>query len=147
MCAAGRDFLLRSVFNEADPVTVLPSSDAAVMRSAYHSARPLLLHVTAGTWRPSADRLRERQHTQCQAVRQCGSEAVSELASNHDPRLFNHGLAGSTDSTKEWIAETMAGVPGQLLEEPFRDFEYNRNHVLTSHGARTMCGPSAIRAH
>jgi len=33
---------------------------------------------------------------------------------------------------------TMAGVPGQLLEEPFRDFEYNRNHVLRSHGTRSL---------
>ena len=33
----------------------------------------------------------------------------------------------------------MRGVPGQLLEEPFRDFEYNRNHVLQSHGNRTLC--------
>ena len=35
-------------------------------------------------------------------------------------------------------------MPGQLLEEPFRDFEYNRNHVLTSHGTRTLCAPSAL---
>ena len=36
----------------------------------------------------------------------------------------------------------MEGLPGQLLEEPFRDFEYNRNHVLQSHGNRTLCAPS-----
>ena len=36
-----------------------------------------------------------------------------------------------------WARAAMEGVPGQLLQEPFRDFEYNRNHAFRAHGKTT----------
>ena len=60
-----------------------------------------------------------------------------QVPSNASTALKPHSAAGSTDETMDWVEEAMRGVPGQLLEEPFQDFEYNRNHVLTSHGNAT----------
>lgn len=38
-----------------------------------------------------------------------------------------------------WIGAVMAGVPGQLLQAPFRDFAHSRNHALRAHGNATGC--------
>lgn len=37
---------------------------------------------------------------------------------------------GSTDFTQTMIKEFMKDIQGELHEEPFRNFEYNRNHAL-----------------
>jgi glycosyltransferase involved in cell wall biosynthesis len=39
---------------------------------------------------------------------------------------------GSADGTQKIVADWLAreGVPGQVIEEPWRDFAYNRSHVL-----------------
>lgn len=37
---------------------------------------------------------------------------------------------GSTDGTQESVREIMNGVPGQLIERPWRDFSTNRNEAL-----------------
>jgi glycosyltransferase involved in cell wall biosynthesis len=37
---------------------------------------------------------------------------------------------GSSDNTKEIIRETMKGIPGELYERPWHNFEFNRNEAL-----------------
>src|SRR5271157_3544084 len=37
---------------------------------------------------------------------------------------------GSTDSTKEVIAECLKGIPGELYERPWVDFAANRNEAM-----------------
>ncbi len=37
---------------------------------------------------------------------------------------------GSTDGTQEMVRELLAGVPGFLLERPWRDFGHNRTEAL-----------------
>lgn len=37
---------------------------------------------------------------------------------------------GSTDGTQEIIKKYMKDIPGELHEEPWQNFEYNRNHAL-----------------
>lgn len=37
---------------------------------------------------------------------------------------------GSTDRTKELIRNSLKGIPGELHDRPWRDFEYNRNEAL-----------------
>jgi glycosyl transferase family 2 len=37
---------------------------------------------------------------------------------------------GSTDDTRERIASTLAGVPGELYERPWKNFGHNRNEAL-----------------
>jgi hypothetical protein len=37
---------------------------------------------------------------------------------------------GSTDGTQEIIRQTLAGVPGELHERPWKDFAHNRNEAL-----------------
>jgi len=39
---------------------------------------------------------------------------------------------GSTDGTQQMIKDFMKDIPGELIEEPWQNFEYNRNHALTS---------------
>src|SRR5579871_6860672 len=47
---------------------------------------------------------------------------------------FVHGWAisdtGSTDGTQDIVRRAMAGVPGELIERPWRDFASNRNEAL-----------------
>ena len=40
---------------------------------------------------------------------------------------------GSTDGTQEIIREwlTRVGLPGEVYEEPWQDFAYNRSHALS----------------
>lgn len=45
---------------------------------------------------------------------------------------------GSTDGTQDLIRDVMAGVPGQLHEEPFVDFATSRNRALSLHGDETV---------
>lgn len=44
---------------------------------------------------------------------------------------------GSTDRTREIIARELAGVPGELFEEPFVDFSTSRNRALELAGEAT----------
>ena len=44
---------------------------------------------------------------------------------------------GSTDGTREVIRETLAGVRGELHEEPFADFSTTRNRALDLAGTDT----------
>lgn len=44
---------------------------------------------------------------------------------------------GSTDGTQKVIHRELAGIPGQLVEEPFVDFSTSRNRALDLHGTRT----------
>ena len=37
---------------------------------------------------------------------------------------------GSTDGTQEVIRASMAGIPGELHERPWKDFAHNRNEAL-----------------
>jgi len=65
---------------------------------------------------------------------------------------------GSTDGTQEIIRQTMDGVPGRIIEDPFVDFSTSRNRALEIHGERTiftimpdsddrLVGGDALRAH
>ena len=38
---------------------------------------------------------------------------------------------GSTDDTRRLVRETMAGVPGELFERPWKNFGHNRNEALS----------------
>jgi len=44
---------------------------------------------------------------------------------------------GSTDGTQDIIRRELAGVPGELHEEPFVDFSTSRNRALDLHGEST----------
>ena len=46
---------------------------------------------------------------------------------------------GSTDGTQEFIRECLADVPGTLVEQPWVDFEWNRNQALAL--AKVDSGP------
>lgn len=37
---------------------------------------------------------------------------------------------GSTDGTQKMVKEFLKDIPGELIEEPWVNFEYNRNHAL-----------------
>lgn len=37
---------------------------------------------------------------------------------------------GSTDNTKDVIRETLAGIPGDLVDIPFKNYGYNRTEVF-----------------
>src|SRR5690348_8585746 len=37
---------------------------------------------------------------------------------------------GSTDGTQDLIRRELAGIPGELIERPWRDFASNRNDAL-----------------
>jgi hypothetical protein len=44
---------------------------------------------------------------------------------------------GSTDGTQDIVRRELAGIPGELHEEPFVDFSTTRNRVLDLHGKKT----------
>src|SRR4051795_4841354 len=44
---------------------------------------------------------------------------------------------GSTDGTREVIRRELAGVPGEIFEEPFVDFSTSRNRALELCGEAT----------
>lgn len=44
---------------------------------------------------------------------------------------------GSTDGTQDIIRRELAGIPGDLHEEPFVDFATSRNRALELHGTKT----------
>jgi hypothetical protein len=43
---------------------------------------------------------------------------------------------GSTDGTQAFVQEALAGIPGELCEEPFVDFSTSRNRVMALGAAR-----------
>lgn len=45
---------------------------------------------------------------------------------------------GSTDGTQDVIRRELAGIPGELHEEPFVDFSTSRNRALELHGTSTV---------
>ncbi len=53
---------------------------------------------------------------------------------------------GSTDGTQELIRDWLAknNVPGEVIEEPWRDFAYNRSHVMAKLRERGEIGYALI---
>ena len=65
---------------------------------------------------------------------------------------------GSTDGTQDVVRRELAGIPGELHEEPFVDFSTSRNRALELHGTKTVyalmldsddriCNGGTLRAH
>ncbi|ACL59735.1 FkbM family methyltransferase [Methylobacterium nodulans] len=58
--------------------------------------------------------------------------------------LIDHWIVvdtGSTDGTQDLVREAMAGLPGRLIERPWRDFGHNRSEALAfarPHGDYTL---------
>lgn len=68
------------------------------------------------------------------------SKRISEVLASYRPFINAWTIldTGSTDGTQDLIKGELAGIPGNLYEEPFVDFATSRNRALDLHGTSTV---------